>query len=395
LTLASLAGAVACSSSQLPSSDDLLLPETADFRPRNALSGHDVASDLALLTLALEKGYGGRDFIPGAAFRKALDALQALSLGPVPEGYSSARFCEDVEAALLALPDMHMNARLEGRLCSARRKALFAQGGVGQNSSPLPERAWTLDWRWVGTRRIAVLAITAFPKHEDPAWAGFSEAITRAKRAPAIVIDLRGNGGGDDTRGIELAERLYGGPPPSSVESIVKSQTPETFALALNSPKLRVLRLRQKGEPVPDYIVGRLERHERDYRRAQAGAIPAQMIEPGREGGPYDPREAYARPIVILTDRACASSCESAVEAFEAHPHAVTLGENTGGFCHYGNVGALWLPRSGLVVQIATDFWKYKDGRYVEGSGYAPRVRVSPGRDALGEALQYLKTRLR
>ncbi len=71
------------------------------------------------------------------------------------------------------------------------------------------------------------------------------------------------------------------------------------------------------------------------------------------------------------------------------------MGENTGGYLHFGNLGTLVLPNSGIVIQIATDFWKYKDGRYLEGIGYEPKIPIKSGTDALEVAKSYLRKHLK
>lgn len=52
----------------------------------------------------------------------------------------------------------------------------------------------------------------------------------------------------------------------------------------------------------------------------------------------------------------------------------------------------LVLPYSHVLVQLATDFWKFRDGRYLEGTGFAPKLKVEPGKDALEVALDHWRT---
>ena len=85
------------------------------------------------------------------------------------------------------------------------------------------------------------------------------------------------------------------------------------------------------------------------------------------------------------------SACESLLDYFEGHPYSRRVGENTAGMLHFGNEGFVLLPNSQISVQMATDFWKYKDGRFVERIGYAPHFRVEPGQDALNVALELLR----
>jgi hypothetical protein len=79
------------------------------------------------------------------------------------------------------------------------------------------------------------------------------------------------------------------------------------------------------------------------------------------------------------------------LEAFEAHPYVTTIGENTGGFVQFGNMGQVVLPNSKIVVQMATDFSRYKDGRSVEKIGYAPKRKVPIDGDALQVALSLVQ----
>jgi C-terminal processing protease CtpA/Prc len=75
------------------------------------------------------------------------------------------------------------------------------------------------------------------------------------------------------------------------------------------------------------------------------------------------------------------------VEFFENQNNVKNVGENTEGSVHFGTVGHVVLPNSHIIVQIATDFWKYIDGRYIEKIGYKPTISVAPGYNAMGAAL--------
>jgi C-terminal processing protease CtpA/Prc len=232
----------------------------------------------------------------------------------------------------------------------------------------------------------SVVSIVSFQFSEDPAWNGFSEAVAAAKEnAPAIVFDFRGNGGGDDSTGRKMARILYGQDFPSPVEKIVKSQTPATFAIGVSGIRLRILRMKRSGVAVPDYLQIRLQEKLREYHEAKSGLLSTEA-EKLMSGLPFNQSKAYTKPIYLLVDRGCASSCESTVELFEDHPFAKMVGENTGGFVHFGNTGSVVLPNSKIVLSMATNYWKRRNG-FFEKSGYAPKIRVPYGSDALEYAL--------
>ena len=132
----------------------------------------------------------------------------------------------------------------------------------------------------------------------------------------------------------------------------------ETFALLVNEWRLRILNLRAQGKSVPPYLAQRLASALEGFNEAEAGRIRSSKIVKVDLGNPFDKSKAYTKPIYLLVDRGCASSCESTLEAFEAHPYAVTTGENSGGYIHFGNLGSAVLLHSKVVVQMATDFWK-------------------------------------
>jgi hypothetical protein len=159
----------------------------------------------------------------------------------------------------------------------------------------------------------------------------------------------------------------------------------------VNNTLLQIRRLEAKHEPVPDYLHKRLDEQRRSFDAALAGRLPPEIEEHLPAGVPFDAAKGFDRPVYVLVDRGCASSCESTLDAFERHPEVITVGENTGGFIHFGNMGMAVLPRSGIVVQLATDFWKYDDGRYLEKIGIAPKLRVSAGGDAMTAALEHFK----
>ena len=97
-------------------------------------------------------------------------------------------------------------------------------------------------------------------------------------------------------------------------------------------------------------------------------------------------------PVYVLIDRNCGSSCELTLEALEKLSYVQTIGENTTGVVQYGNVGALFLPSSHIVIRIPTQGSKYDDQRQVEKIGYTPKWKVPLGTDALEYTLSHFFT---
>ena len=138
-----------------------------------------------------------------------------------------------------------------------------------------------------------------------------------------------------------------------------------------------------------------MKEDENNFNLALKHKLPEEFDRQLDNKTPFNPDAlAFKKPIYILIDRKCASSCESVVEIFESHPYAKTIGENTGGFVHFGNMGFIVLPYSQIIVQMASDFWRFKDGRYIEFIGHTPEIRVKRNRDALKSAVKELRKNL-
>lgn len=371
-------------------SDDLLLRESYSLRSRTGLRAAEVDRDLDVLLHALEHGYGGRKYVDGPSFSRALASLRRLR-DRAASFTDSASLCDAIDEILLALPDSHIHARRQDAGFGRHREQSVRRAGVGRNVGSAEAKTWSLHHRDVAGKRVPVLSMLTLPPAQDDSWSGFRDAIADIIRsAPALVLDLRGNQGGADTMPRMLAAALYGTDElPTLHARRIESQTPETLALAVNVARLKTMKHTRRNEPVPGYVRVRLDETLRKYQAATRGELAGERIEHFAKVE-VPAALAFTRPIVVLIDAECASACESALEALELHPHVLTVGENTTGAVHFGNMGIVVLPNSQIVVQMATDFWQFRDHRSVEKIGYTPKVRVPHGEDALDVALAKL-----
>jgi C-terminal processing protease CtpA/Prc len=211
----------------------------------------------------------------------------------------------------------------------------------------------------------------------------------RAKGRP-FVIDLRGNGGGDDSMGFELARILLGLPDhvnlPTPVASRLFRQTPESFAIQSNGWAYSILKARANGQEVPAYMSQRRDEILSWMERAKNHEFPREYVERLPEPE-LDESKIFQPEVYILADRGCASACETTMQVLEKLPRRILVGENTFGAVEYGDVGRVILPHSRVSVTLSTMSVQFRDGRRVEKTGYAPDIRVQEGGDALATAL--------
>lgn len=376
-----------------PTPANLLLRDNDPLRPPRRLNSAEVQRDMELLVYALDRGYAGCRFVPADAFQQAKDRLRSLAQNS--ESLRPSKLCDSIGNILWSLPDAHLSARIPpGEECGALRRRAHRTPRAGENTGRKHRGPWSLAYRRIRREEIPVLAIKKFPPREDAAWQGYTEEIGRLLSSPSLIIDLRGNGGGDDSRGFELAEKLVGQPLGPGWDETIFRETPETFALFRNIGSL-MAREQAKDGVVPTHIASFLEKNQRLYDTSLKGTMAEERIE--RHEHPYRfhaSSNAYPNPIYVLVDSDCGSSCESTLEALRAHPKTVVIGERTAGFVHFGNVGVLVLPSSRIFIGIPTKFNRYATGKFFDKVGFEPDVSVKAGEDALDVAVRALKADL-
>ncbi len=359
-------------------SEDIIISDKVSIAFPKAVTSTEVKEDIDFLVFLLSEAYSGKDYLPGTTFSDAIDTLNKISGDTNLE-----QFHEQIDDALFLIPDNHLLSYYKGK-DGKKRISMEKVANVGKNNIKDPNLVWEVRIDKIASKNILYISLTRFPNPDSELWNGFLESVSsQLKNSDSIVLDMRGNGGGYDSMGMRLTALLFGHPYEHPIKRQVRFQSLESLALELNRNKINMINLSASNEKIPAYLVDEFNRAEKEYKRAQSGQIADMFILTGKGGGSRtEPVTGYKKPIYILVDAECGSSCEYVVAGFQWHNYAKTVGENTNGTFHFSNTGLAILPNSKIRVNIPSQYSEYFDQRFIERVGFTPDIKLSSGEDA-------------
>ncbi len=333
-------------------------------------------ADVSFLEATMPTAYAGYEAASRAGFSwsAAFAGLRELS-GTLTIDEWQAR----VAAAFSRLDDQHLGLQRIGEGGSL---------GAWSAVAPRPERSGPPRRdrpRQPTERRLAegvhVLAIHDFFARDQATWKPLRDAAERLRGAKTMVVDLRGNGGGDDDPFYRFLVDLTGKSIPTA--RFRRLQTPLSQVALVNlftrylSTNAADRAWQERSQHWHDVYLQRLATTSApnvttptwdEWDRADSAAAPA-VLQP------------FQGRFVVLVDRFCASACELAVKTLKSLPGTVVAGEPTAGMAVYGDNFARRMPGSGLA--FFWGHWQEMDlaaGAYGfrEGKGFVPDVAVSP-----------------
>jgi hypothetical protein len=174
------------------------------------------------------------------------------------------------------------------------------------------------------------------------------EQQAQLRAAPVVVLDMRGNGGGNSAFGTQIAEVLFGG---ARFRHMIGGGGQNCSTVWRVSPRnIETMRsyMTRFADSNPEFARDMRDVVERAERAQAVGEefTGRTTCSGGRPAAGQPPAQASAGRIVLLTDNACFSSCLIVADAFR-RLGALHLGQATDAATHYFEVREERLP-SGL-----------------------------------------------
>ncbi len=352
------------SSKKVFTPDDLI---HSDFTFPATITKKQAKEDIEYLEYLLTHVYSGYFYQNKSAVIHAINLLRKIEFNG-----ELSMFHDDVDSALFTIPDNHLDARYRGKFSNAREIYYSnSKGKVGRNSIQDLEKIWEIRNIIKKNKKIALISISRFPNPNNEVWIGFIDRVKKSiEESKILIIDLRGNTGGDDAMGVEMAKLFFQGDFYHPIAKQYRLQNPEVYALWINDEKFK------NNNVTQETLL--------DFKRAKNGEFSSEQIRIGK-GGLHERGEfkGIKKPIYILIDRSCGSSCEFVALSLSLHPYVKIVGENSSGSIHFSNAPFAILPHSKFRVRIPTIHSELFDKSFLERIGISPSIYTPQNDDAL------------
>ncbi|MCW4011741.1 MAG: S41 family peptidase, partial [Candidatus Bathyarchaeota archaeon] len=226
---------------------------------------------------------------------------------------------------------------------------------------------------------VPVVRIRTFSDQHIEYISQFLESASKYQDSPCLIVDIRGNGGGNTAYARQWITRYTGETPvlPQIYTELVSETSmmgrSNYFAHSLSMyPELEAQGYDLKAEEFKGYAEkienNKTSIHWSDY------TVP-------------NPRTiTNNRTLIVLMDKYVGSAAEGFLSYLQLVENVVFIGENSGGALTYGQMTRHMLPNSRILVDLPISLNVFVDLEYREEKGFYPDVWVS-SMDALNYAV--------
>lgn len=316
------------------------------------MSADDVRHDTAVFGRILINAYCGWPFHTEIVKRRALKEL--LNIYNNAADMTAREYFESLRPVISDIPDCHIMLRFQKDRIESRFRR--TNPSVGKNITDAMIKT-SVD------NGIAIIGFAGMYRndHFQDILLAFDHDL---KKSRALIIDLRGNSGGNSFYSDQFAYRLLGAKVASTKRIFVRKNPDARKLWGVDAPRKSAV------DKNNDTDVSLLSQCDTSIK--------------------FNSATGYNHPIYILTDCITMSAAEMFVARMKKHPLVKLVGENTAGGEVYGNLGFAALPHSRTMFAVGNDYRELEYPNF-ETNGFAPDIRVAPGDDAMRVAMADIK----
>lgn len=349
---------------------DMKSPVNVSQDVQKVLTADQVRHDVSAFARALIKVYGGWSFLSELEQRRILVGLKRI-YDTAQGNMTATDLFKQLQPIIEKFRDYHIGIYLGGLRAQTvlGRKEMLR---VGKNIASRQEGI-KLEMRG----NVAVFGIESC---YEPAFFQkyMNQAMDMLFKSDALIIDLRGNLGGDSRVGSWLAEKLCGTSMPGAKRVFTRANLDsDTFRISAN----KLFGMQRGAKTDPALVVDNTQKIAQIDKFLSDKSQVEQFL---KEYG-------YDKPIYILTDGFTMSSAEMFLFQIRKHPKVKIVGANTRGGEVYGNVAHYMLPDSRIRFDFGTDYRELEIENF-ELNGFIPDIKCQDGQDAMQVAMNDIKS---
>jgi len=224
---------------------------------------------------------------------------------------------------------------------------------------------------------IPVVRVRSFSDRYADALNQFVKTASSHRGEPVIIVDIRGNHGGNERWPINWIRGLTG----ERAESVfIFSELTSKTTMA---SRANVFAYLYDRTPSTTIYKNDAERHANIAEAFESGERQSSWLGPNY---PLVPLIANDTTVILVINGSTASAGEGLIMRLSQAENVVLVGENSMGCLTFGNGGVHQLPHSKLMVWLPINFGLYLDREFREEEGLKPDLWV-PAADAVNYAV--------
>ena len=326
--------------------------------PETKLTAEQVKHEVSVFARILINVYCGWPFHDKILKRKILKTLVDIHKNAV--GITSAELLEKLKPTIAYIPDNHIVLNMVGQNMGIRSILRKPKTNVGQNIAV--NKKFHVEQR----NGIGIIGVSTLSNWTDTERKIFEQQWrTILPQSKTLIIDLRGNGGGDNRPTDKIAEYILGQKYPNAQREIIRNNHDAKHVYSFYPDRTYGMHIDSTDDPAI-------------YQDNTKQTIPCF----NQKNAKWD--------LYVLTDRGVCSSAEMFICRIKHYPKLKIISTNTNGCEVYGYNQHLKLPHTNMKFTVG-GIYRELNIKNFETNGFEPDIKCPDGTDAMTVAMAQIE----